>query len=233
MASSFHDDLLGTIIVRRHHNASGVKLRVSPKGELIATAAPHTPMLFIRQTVRMHRRQLKAMRDSQESNTRYEHGQTIGQSHSLQIISDPSATEITVRRHQRTITATIPAATDSSAPAVQTAIQAEVIKALRREAKAYAGRRVAILATRHNFQYQKIRYTHAGTRWGSCSSSGTISLNIALMKLPLELIDYVIIHELCHTRQMNHSSQFWQLVEEIDPEYRTHRRALKAYSPAL
>ena len=74
---------------------------------------------------------------------------------------------------------------------------------------------------------------HANTRWGSCSSRGTISLNIGLMKVPEVLIDYVILHELAHLNHMDHSEAFWQEVSEHDPQYRLHRKRLKQFSPGV
>ncbi|HXH27008.1 MAG TPA: M48 family metallopeptidase [Candidatus Acidoferrum sp.] len=106
------------------------------------------------------------------------------------------------------------------------------LKALRKKAKEFLPSRLQQLAAKHGFSYQKSRLSSAGTRWGSCSSRGTISLNIYLMTLPSELIDYVIIHELCHTKHMNHSRSFWQLVAAYCPDYKQLRRLLKQHRPA-
>ena len=67
-------------------------------------------------------------------------------------------------------------------------------------------------------------------RWGSCSAKGTINLNWKIIMAPLSVIDYVIVHELCHLAQANHSKQFWELVESMLPDYRTRRGWLKQYA---
>lgn len=76
-------------------------------------------------------------------------------------------------------------------------------------------------------QAGQIRIKDQKTRWGSCSSKGNINLNWRLILAPEEVMDYVIIHELCHLKEMNHSKAFWELVEQICPDYREQKRWLK------
>lgn len=77
--------------------------------------------------------------------------------------------------------------------------------------------------------YGRITIRHQKTRWGSCSSSGNLNFNCALMNTTPEIIDYVVVHELCHRKQMNHSALFWAEVEKVLPNYKELRSALKNY----
>lgn len=92
----------------------------------------------------------------------------------------------------------------------------------------------------HLSQQTKLPFTQVGirdqrTRWGSCTSDKSISLNYKLIFLPPHLVDHVLIHELCHTTHLNHSQHFWQLVAQHDPHWKMHKRALRSadqYIPA-
>jgi predicted metal-dependent hydrolase len=75
--------------------------------------------------------------------------------------------------------------------------------------------------------YSSVSIRQQRTRWGSCSSRGSISLNARLLFLPPELVTYVLVHELCHTRYLNHSARFWRLVESYLPDYRQSDRQLR------
>ena len=85
------------------------------------------------------------------------------------------------------------------------------------------------LATKYSFQYNKGTIRNQKTRWGSCSVKNNISLNIQLINLPAELIDYVIIHELVHTRVKNHSPIFWLTLENYLPNAKVLDKSLKKY----
>ena len=95
------------------------------------------------------------------------------------------------------------------------------------QARFYLSSRLKEIARKTGFKYQKFRLSSAQTRWGSCSAKGTISLVWRLMMAPPEIIDYLIIHELAHTKEKNHSRAFWRLVEELLPDYRERRRWLR------
>ena len=96
-------------------------------------------------------------------------------------------------------------------------------KILMKKAKDYLPYRLEYLAKLYGYKYDKCRLTHANTRWGSCSSSRTISLNIGLMNVPEILRDYVITHELAHLNHMDHSDAFWAEVATHDARYKEHR----------
>ena len=85
------------------------------------------------------------------------------------------------------------------------------------------------LAEKLGVTYGRITIRHQKTRWGSCSSSGNLNFNCALMNTTPEIIDYVVVHELCHRKQMNHSALFWAEVEKVLPNYKELRSALKNY----
>lgn len=95
------------------------------------------------------------------------------------------------------------------------------------KAKKYLPERTLELSRKYNFFPKRITIRGQKTRWGSCSSKGGISFNYLLMKFSPDLIDYVIIHELCHLREMNHGENFWKEVESILPNYKELRRQLK------
>lgn len=97
--------------------------------------------------------------------------------------------------------------------------KSEQLKWYRGFAKQYLSVRLVQLAEQHDFTFNRLFIREQKTRWGSCSSRGNISLNWKLVKAPVFVSDYVILHELAHTEIMNHSPAFWQRVEALVPEY--------------
>lgn len=77
------------------------------------------------------------------------------------------------------------------------------------------------------FPFHSVTIRHQKTRWGSCSRQGNLNFNAKIAKLTPQLADYIIVHELCHLREMNHSTRFWNLVSQTFPDYKTLRRQLK------
>lgn len=103
----------------------------------------------------------------------------------------------------------------------------EEIEKLADQAVEYIPRRVEYFAKKEGISYGRITIRNQKTRWGSCSSRGNLNFNCLLMLAPPEVIDYVVVHELCHRRQMNHQKAFWDEVEKILPEYKKSQEWLK------
>lgn len=96
-------------------------------------------------------------------------------------------------------------------------------KELRERAKSVLAQRTAYFARQVGVTYGRITVRDQKTRWGSCSQTGNLNFNFRLILAPLEVLDYVVVHELCHRRQMNHSAQFWQEVAQVLPDYRKRK----------
>jgi predicted metal-dependent hydrolase len=85
----------------------------------------------------------------------------------------------------------------------------------KKEARKHIEKRIIFISEKYNLKYNKLKITSAKTRWGSCTSQKNINFSYRLIMAPLKTIDYVIVHELSHLKEMNHSKKFWDIVEEM------------------
>ncbi|MEO8691387.1 MAG: SprT family zinc-dependent metalloprotease [Candidatus Saccharimonas sp.] len=228
-----NDPEFGEIIVTKRVRSTHVRIRVDSDGQLAVTAPRYVAMPFIRKFVDSSRIKLRDMLKSSAKIDPYYDNQPIGKLHTLKIVKSGLSKDFTVKIIRQTIIVYLPPGNSIGEKRIQDEIRTKVARVLRTEAKAYLPVRLAHFAQVYGFSYDWTRFNHNSSRWGSCSSLGTISLNIALMKLPDELIDYVLIHELCHTKHMNHSKEFWASVERCDPDYKPHRKLIKQETPSI
>lgn len=114
-----------------------------------------------------------------------------------------------------TLTVQIPEHVDLQSAEVQKICWNGINYFLRKEAKRILPERVSDLAEQFGFQFSDVKIQSGKTRWGSCSSKKSINLSLYLLLLPEHLMDYVILHELCHTVEMNHSDRFWKLMDDV------------------
>ncbi len=170
---------------------------------------------------------------AKQHNTLLETGQRIGKLHYLRfeqvlngqtITSRVTGTEVVVRMQHGEVTG------DTQ---VQKRAHMAAIRALKREAEQLLPRRLAALAAKHNLKYTSVGIKSLKRRWGSCDSHQTITLNLYLMELPWEYIDYVLCHELAHTVAMNHGEDFWQLLTRMEPQARLLSKQLRKHQPAI
>jgi predicted metal-dependent hydrolase len=125
-----------------------------------------------------------------------------------------------------------PQDTDFQDRTVQKSLRAMLIKALRYEAKHVIPSRLNELAELHGFTFTELRIKNIRSRWGSCSSKKNINISLYIMLLQQELIDYVLLHELCHTVEMNHGKRFWALMNKVtDGKAQSYRKRVKEATP--
>lgn len=105
--------------------------------------------------------------------------------------------------------------------------QDKLIKFLKKLAKSYIQERVEYYSKMFNFKYTSVSISSAKTCWGSCSYNNKLHFTYKLILCPIEIVDYIVVHELCHTKIKNHSTQFWELVKNCDNDYKKHEKWLK------
>lgn len=115
----------------------------------------------------------------------------------------------------------------------QTSIKRALETLYRRKARELFEKRANHFAEEMRVEYDKIEVRNQRTKWGSCSTTGTLGLNWRLMMAPSDIVDYVVVHELAHLREQNHTDEFWSLVAEHDPEYTEHAKWLEENSTSL
>jgi len=109
----------------------------------------------------------------------------------------------------------------------------EQVKALKQHARWMLAQKTWQWAQKMQVTYGKLTIRQQATRWGSCSANGNLNFNWKLVLVPEELVDYVVVHELAHRREMNHSPRFWRIVEEQMPDYKERRKRLREYETEI
>lgn len=228
-----HDAEFGVVSIKRNAKARYVRLRMNEDGTLVVTLPRFASRRHAEELVESSREQIRKWREKYVKKLSVFHdGDHIGRSHTVKFVPSKRVTSL-VTTHGLTITVEYPETLFHTDPKVQKALKPHLHKALQKEARAYLPLQLNYLADKYGFRYGSVRFGTQKTRWGSCSPNNTISLNVGLMLLEPELIDYVLVHELCHTREKNHSPQFWTLVESCLPDYKARRKILKSQHPSL
>lgn len=227
--ATIEDKEFGTITVRRAARSSSMRATVAPNGTLRVSVPSYAPLFMVKRMIMSSRLELRRLLDSRPTLVLTD-GMRIGKSHTLLI---KQGSTLSVKRTGLHVIVTLPPDASSHDAEIIDMVRTQIRAILRKEAKAHLPKRIAFLAEQHGFTYSSLRFTHASSRWGSCNNKQAISLNIALMNIPFDLMDYVLIHELAHTKHLNHSKVFWSEVERVDPDYKAHRTQLKRYNPAI
>lgn len=162
-----------------------------------------------------------------------QNGMAIGKFHHLYFKPSSDVTDVSTRQKGSELWVTYPSTLTVESPKVQKAAQKIGIRALREQAENLLPKRLADLASRHDFDFKSVSVRQLKARWGSCNSKKEITLNLFLMQLPWNLIDYVLIHELTHTKALHHGPDFWRIFEEALPNAKQIRKQLKPYKTAL
>lgn len=161
-----------------------------------------------------------------------EHGHQVGKAHRLVLIGSDT-TKISSRVLPTEIRVTHPHHLQASDIDLQDKARKASVRALKQEAEQLLPRRLRQLADFYGFDYNTVSVKPLKSRWGSCSSQQDIVLNIYLMQLPWYLIDYVLVHELTHTKIMQHGAPFWDEMEKHLPNAKVLRQEINRHQPVL
>jgi predicted metal-dependent hydrolase len=161
-----------------------------------------------------------------------EHGHPIGKAHHLEFAVKP-ANKPAGRIKGSAVIVSHPAGQDAASPEVQAAARRAAERALRLQAEQLLSQRLRTLAIDHGFVYNSVAIRRLKGRWGSCDHQANIVLNLFLMQLPWELIDYVLLHELTHTKVLKHGPEFWAVMEKVIPGAKKLRTAMRQHQPVV
>jgi predicted metal-dependent hydrolase len=224
--------------IRSSTRARRVRLVVRPGGALEVVKPRGVSQARIEETLREYESWIRrtqarlAMLTSPTTSAPLADGHTLPYlGRTLRLTFAPTATtsslaRVTLRGEQLILA--LPATAASlSAEERDTRIRALLERWYRKQAAIVFTERLARWNTHYHFTWATVSVKSQKTRWGSCSRRGNLNFNWRLMLAPLSVLDYVVIHELCHLKEHNHGSGFWKLVERACPDYRDHRRWLR------
>jgi len=222
---------LGTVHLYKRRGTRSLRLSIGHSGDIRVSLPPWVPYKVAAEFAASKTAWIKS---KQVTVTPLAHGNRIGKAHHVAFIPEPGrqalATRITTAGEIRVY---MPADLPIDHTDVQQAAHRASIRALKQQGDRLLPQRLRLLANQHGFSYGTVSVKQLKSRWGSCSEQKDIALNCFLMQLPWHLIDYVLLHELMHTRIMAHGPAFWDELENYIPNLKAIRKEIKAYRPML
>ena len=209
----FTDHALGKVTVTYNTRARRVIMRARA-GAISITVPLYTTDGEIKRVLDKYREKLRQMQSAHQQKC-IESNFSILTEHLNLYLKEYTGDRVKITGTNGVYTLLYPVTMDFYSEQSQQAIKSAIAAALLHRAKQVLPLRLQQLAQQHNLHYRSVSVRNTRTRWGSCSSSATISLNMRLVVLPQHLIDYVLLHELCHTVEMNHSPRFWALLDKL------------------
>lgn len=209
-------DTVGTVAFTRRKGSKRISMRVKSDGIVSVNypwfASEKEVVNFLLNNTDWIKKQQQKL---QQHKTIFHIGETFQTKlHEIQIVEITEGELKAVLKGSKVVV-TVPKSLLIENDDIQQYIRKIIIEICRKEAKMYLPARVKQLADIHGFQYEKVFIKNLKSKWGSCSSKGNINLNVHLMLLPDYLIDYIILHELSHTVEMNHSPAFWNVLDRV------------------
>ncbi|MGH7142416.1 MAG: M48 family metallopeptidase [Candidatus Saccharimonadales bacterium] len=228
----FEIDGVGKIKIYKRKNNRSLRITIAADGDVRVTIPTWAPYKAGRAFASAKRDWILAQHNNQEFIVLTD-GLRIGKSHHLVFKQTKLAKSIKTSVRQTEVIVTYGENSTIFSPQVQAAAQTACIRALRLQANALFDQRLSQLATLYGISYNGLTIKRMKTRWGSCDQRSNIVLNLYLVQLPWELIDYVIIHELAHVKVLHHGSRFWNELENLQPRTPQLRKEIKKYKPTL
>ncbi len=220
---------IGTVALYKRKGARNVRLSISHDGEVRVTLpiwAPYKVGLDFLKT------KTDWIQSQQVTPTLLEHGYRIGKAHHIHF-EPGQGTTISTRISGNEARVLLPVGIRWDSVKAQIAAKKVGIKALKKEAQQLLPGRLKLLADQHDFSFKDVSIKQLSGRWGSCNERTEIVLNCFLMQLSWELIDYVLIHELVHTKVMAHGPMFWAEMDRVLPDAKGLRSQIKTHKPIL
>lgn len=217
-------------VVRR--SARNITMRVKEDG-LHVTTPPYRSITALLEAIAPFRERLRNVCSEVKPNPFDLNFSIEAECFRLKLETSPLK-NFTVSMRDETVVIACPAHADFTTDRVQTLVKNAVMRVMRKKAEEYLPPLVQYWSSLFDLPYNKVTISKARSRWGSCSSKRDISLSFYLMLLPAHLMDYVILHELAHTREMNHGPKFWELLNQLtDGKALALRKELRMHRPVF
>lgn len=226
----FETEQLGKIYVIKRKSSRHLRITIAPDGDIKVSIPNWVPY---KNGLDFALAKSEWINKSRISKRLITEGQQIGRSHHIYFQQLNSIETPKANTNQNQIIIKFPTYRNFDDDEVQKVARKAAIKALRKQAEILLPQRLATISKSNLLPYNEVQIKQLKRRWGSCDQSKRIVLNLYLIQLPWELIDYVLLHELSHTKHLNHGSQFWSLLESMAPNAKDLRKTLNSYHPNL